>query len=263
MIHEHWLTILSAYITETCFVDIQKWLQKWKTKTEYITYITKPISNVFKTPLQNPFVRTSSTFLKLTYLMAVVLRLCFKIFNQQLWFEWCCVWFDFKRRFVVWNREVPLAADPDVKIWQAFPNNLEVATGNDIEKSKSVLLFCSFKGNKFKETLKYSLTLVKFLVRKSKKDLFILRSQLCTIFGLKSRVPSSSILFVRGKGKFRSGFGKYQKSAIFLWKSFFAFLSITPHPQMLILQLHTIWSTIFSYFGMLWIGKRDSRLCTT
>ena len=154
-------TKCSAYMTETCFVDIQKWLQKWKTKTEYITYIIKPISNVFRTPLQNPFVRTSSTFLKLTYLMAVVLRLCFKIFNQQLWFEWCCVWFDFKRRFVVWNREVPLAADPDVKIWQAFPNNLEVATGNNIEeKSKSVLLFCSFKGNKFKETLKYSLLLL-------------------------------------------------------------------------------------------------------
>ena len=158
--------------------------------------------------------------------MAVVLRLCFKIFNQQLWFEWCCVWFDFKRRFVVWNLEVPpLAADPDVKIWQAFPNNLEVATGNNIEeKSKSVLLFCSFKGNKFKETLKYSLLLLSSSwFEKAKKNLFILRSQLCTMFGLKSRVPSSSIVFVRGKGKFRSGFGKYQKSAIFFIEKFWLF----------------------------------------
>ena len=198
--------------------------------------------------------------------MAVVLRLCFKIFNQQLWFEWCCVWFDFKRRFVVWNLEVPLAADPDVKIWQAFPNNLEVATGNNIEeKSKSVLLFCSFKGTKFKETKIFSYSCQVLGLKKQKKTLFILRSQLCTMFGLKSRVPSSSIVCVRGKGKFRSGVGKYQKSVIFLlYNLFWLFLSIKPPPKkMLILQLHTIWSTIFSYSGMLWIGKRDSRLCTT
>ena len=84
---------------------------------------------------------------------------------------------------------------------------------------------------------------------KAKKNLFILRSQPCTMFGLKSRVPSSSIVCVRGKGKFRSGVGKYQKIVIFLlynllYNLFWLFLSIKPPPK-------KCWFYSYTQFGAL------------